>query len=116
MSLTTWGQSRREKPPELWSVFCQRLLGLSGTKTTQFWEALSASQWSRAAAIRSQVQYRAGVSRGLEGLPPMVHSLSPQVLIEVLESLITEGCLAPVVARRIEDAILQRTGREGGWR
>jgi hypothetical protein len=43
-------------------------------------------------------------------------AMGPTELISVLEDLITEGTLAPIVARRIEEAVLRQTDRTGTWK
>jgi hypothetical protein len=42
-------------------------------------------------------------------------TMAPQVLMALLEDLITEQVLAPKIARTIEEYVLARTGKEGGW-
>jgi len=43
-------------------------------------------------------------------------AMSPAALIAVLEDLITEARLAPGLARRMEDAVLQQTTQHGQWK
>jgi hypothetical protein len=117
MSLATWSQSRREKPPEVFRLFCHEWLRLSGTKTDQFWKALAAAQWSRAVAMRSAVALRSALPHRLAALEHLArHNLSPDELIAVLEGLVTERLLAPKTARTIEDHVLERTTKEGRWK
>jgi hypothetical protein len=43
-------------------------------------------------------------------------AMSPAALIAVLEDLIGEARLAPGLARRMEDAVLQQTTQHGTWK
>jgi hypothetical protein len=115
--MTPWSRPRREPPPLIWRHFCQEWLRLSGNKTEQFWQALTAARWSRAVALRSAILHRAAFPHGRAALDHLVqHTLSPQELIVTLEGLITEQLLAPKTARTIEEAVLARTQKEGGWK
>jgi hypothetical protein len=67
--------------------------------------------------LRTAILTRAAFASNLPALEHLVrHNLSPERLVTVLEELIVEGCLAPVVARRIESAVLERITKEGRWR
>jgi hypothetical protein len=107
---------RREPPPLIWCHFCCEWLGLSRTKADQFWAALTASRWSRAVALRSQVLHRAAFPHGREALKHLTEdTMAPERLIQTLEDLITERVIAPKIARTIEEHVLQRTEKSGGW-
>jgi hypothetical protein len=117
MSLVTWSQSRREKPPPIWVFLCTEWLGLSSTKTAQFWQALTTSRWTKAVELRSAVLCRSALPHHLEALTFLAqHNLSPQALIQVLEDLVTERLLSPKVARMIEAHVLAKTTKEGRWK
>jgi hypothetical protein len=107
---------RREVPPLIWCHFCTAWLGLSRTKSDQFWQALTVARWSRAVELRSAIQCREAFPHGREALKHLTEeTMAPEVLMQVLEDLITEKVIAARVARTIEEHVLQRTQKEGGW-
>ena len=56
----------RETAPALWTVFCADWLGLSRTKTEQWWQVLSASGWLGPAAVAPVVLAQEGLRLGDE--------------------------------------------------
>jgi len=108
---------RREAPPWIWIHFCTEWLTLSRHKSDQWWQALTAARWSRAVAVRSAVLTRVALPQGADAMTHLVQdTLSPTALVAMREDLITEGHLAPVVARRMEEAVLRKTDRHGHWK
>jgi hypothetical protein len=108
---------RRAAPPPVFRGICQDWLKLSSRQTDTFWQALAASQWSRAIELRSAIQCRAAFASNLQALEHLVkHNLSPERVIQVLEELVTERVLAPKAARTIEEHILARTTIAGRWK
>jgi hypothetical protein len=68
-------------------------------------------------ALRSQVLCRAAFPGGRASLDHLVQdTMAPQVLMALLEDLITGRLLAPKTARSIEEHVLARTAKEGGWK
>jgi len=116
MTLARWAQSRREQPPPVWTVCWQGWLQLSRTKTEQWWQALSASHWSRAQALRSMVLTQSALATRLDHVWQLsTNAMGPGELIRALEALIQEGRLSPVQGRRLEESVLQRTDVRGPW-
>jgi hypothetical protein len=117
MTMPTMLPRRREAPPPVFRGICQEWLKLSSRQTDQFWQALSASQWTRPREMRSAIQCRAAFAHNLKALEHLVkHNLDPKEMIAVIEELITERVLAPKVGRLIESCVLDRTTREGRWK
>jgi len=108
---------RRDQAPLIWREFCEGWLKLSRTKSEDWWHALCAATWSRPVAVRSAMVYRTALHDGGPPLPALDNqTLSPAQLIGSLEDLIQEGRLGPLKARRIEEAVLQRTDVHGQWK
>jgi hypothetical protein len=100
----------------LFLLFCDEWLGLSRQQTAQWWQALVDAQWSRPVALRGMILARAAL--GPQQGPMrrfLTEQLSPQTLIDALEDLIREGVLPAGTARRIEQAVLDRTHISGQW-
>jgi hypothetical protein len=108
---------RAPAPPALFAEFCTGWLALSRTKTEQFWQALSASRWSRAATLKATVLGHEMLDVRVEQVTGLYQGLmAPQELVSVLEDLVKESRLSPLVARTIEEAVLRQTDSEGQWK
>jgi hypothetical protein len=107
---------RPPAPPALWAVFAEQWLGLSRTRSERFWQALQRSQWSRCREVRQLVHLHTGLDQTTEARWALLTTaMAPSAVIAVLEATVQEGTMPLVVARQLEEAVLQRTGREGGW-
>src|SRR5262245_17806945 len=107
----------REAPPVLWMCFCQDWLGLSSTKTAQWWQAITQARWSRAVELRSMVLTQAALATEWRAVMRLyADTMAPAALLGLLEDLIVEGMLPPVVARRIEERVLAQTNIAGRWK
>ena len=108
---------KREQAPPLWLVFCTEWLSLSRTKTEQWWQALTASGWSRAATLRSTVLGQRVLATDWQQVVRLyTDHMAPGELIARLEDLILEGRLSPVQGRRIKEHVLRLTDRTGQWK
>jgi hypothetical protein len=117
MTLARWAQSRRDRPPEIWTFFGTEWLQLSRTKSDQFWEALTVARWSRAVALRTAVLCRTALPHRRDALDYLAHAnMSPQILIQTLEDMVVERVLSPKTARTLEEAVLARTNVHGQWK
>jgi len=108
---------RRESAPVLWECFCREWLRLSASHTEAWWQALAHARWSRAVAVRSMVQAQTALAQDWRAALRLYEdAMRPAALIAVLEDLIMEARLAPGLARRMEDAVLQQTTQHGTWK
>ena len=107
----------RASAPPLWACFCREWLHVSASHTEAWWQALAHARWSRAVALRSMVQCQTALASDWREVVRLYEdAMSPAALIAVLEDLITEARLAPGLARRMEDAVLQQTTQHGQWK
>jgi hypothetical protein len=88
---------------------------LSDQQARHLWAAVSKSQYSQPTAWRQQVLLFLG--RGMDGAQHLVHTIStPQVMMEVVESLMHEGRLSAQEGHAIEECLLQATTSDGRWK
>jgi hypothetical protein len=107
----------RESAPVLWACFCREWLRLSASQTEAWWQALAHARWSRATALRSMIQCQTALAQDWRAALRLYEdAMRPAALIAVLEDLIMEARLAPGLARRMEDAVLQQTTQHGTWK
>jgi hypothetical protein len=108
---------RRESAPVLWDCFCQEWLRLSPTATHQWWQALQAAHWSRAVELRSMIQCQQALAHDWRQVVRLYeYTMAPCALVLVIEDLVQEGRVPRWQARRLEEAILAQTDRDGGWK
>src|SRR5262249_29871930 len=109
--------SHREPSPRIWHVFCEDWLQLSRNKTEQWWQALTASHWSRATVFCSTVLGQSVLTQDWRQVVRLyTDRMAPAELIAGLEDLIREGVMSPLPARRIEEMVLRQTTRTGQWK
>jgi hypothetical protein len=80
----------------------------------RFWQALATSRYSRPTALRQHLALPGTVHMDLTYL--VMHVLTPELAIDVVEDLVHELRLPRKVATRIEECILAQVTATGQWK
>jgi hypothetical protein len=106
--------------PKFWAWLCQQYLGLPAHVTFAWWNALRKSAWTEAVMLHEAiVTYDARPFKAQQPqavIDAISAAVAPQRLIAITEDLVTQRLLIRRDARVIEQAVLDRVERHGGWR
>jgi hypothetical protein len=97
--------------PLLWLALCCEEWGTPRPLAERTWASLMASRWTRPVALRQWLLVQPYVNP--------VHfrqQYTPQAVVEVLETLVTERRLARHLATALEDSLLHTVTATGAWR
>jgi hypothetical protein len=77
-------------------------LHVSASHTEAWWQALAPARWSRATELRSMVLCQQGLATDWREVVRLYDQhMAPRELMALLEDLIAEARLSPLVGRRI---------------